>query len=42
MELNQRHAITFLHVKGLKLDEIAAELSNTYGRDTYVLPSIKY
>jgi hypothetical protein len=31
-----------LEVKGLKLAEIAPELSNTYGRDAYASPSIKY
>jgi hypothetical protein len=25
----------FVHVKGLRLDEIATELSNTYGQDAY-------
>jgi hypothetical protein len=29
MELKQRHVIKFLHVKDLKLDEIATELFNT-------------
>jgi hypothetical protein len=29
MELEQRHGIKFLHVKNLKLDEIATELSGT-------------
>jgi hypothetical protein len=33
MELKQRHVIKFLHIKSLKLNEIATEFSNTYGRD---------
>jgi hypothetical protein len=33
MELKQRHVLKFLHAKGLKLDEIVREFSNTYGRD---------
>jgi uncharacterized protein (DUF2132 family) len=35
MELEQRHVIKFLRVKGLKFDEIAAKLSHTYGWDGY-------
>jgi uncharacterized protein (DUF2132 family) len=42
MELKQRHVIKFLHGKGFKLDEIATELSNTYGWDEYAPPGIKY
>jgi hypothetical protein len=30
-ELEQPDVTEFLHVKGLKLDEIATELSSTYG-----------
>jgi hypothetical protein len=42
MELEWRHVIKFLLIKGLKLGEITAELSNPYGRDAYAAPSIKY
>jgi hypothetical protein len=42
MELEHRHVFKFLHAKGLKLDEIAMELSDTYGRDAYAPVSIKY
>jgi hypothetical protein len=42
MKLKDRHLIEFLHVKGLKVDEIATELSNIYGRDVYSPPNIKY
>jgi hypothetical protein len=42
MELEQRHIIKFLHLKGLKLDDIATELANVYGKDPYANPSIKY
>jgi transposase len=42
MELEQRYVIRFLQVKGLKLNEIATELPNTYGRDASAPPSIKY
>jgi hypothetical protein len=42
MELEQRHFIKFLHVKGLKLGEIAMELSDIYSRDAHALPSIRY
>jgi hypothetical protein len=42
MELEQHHAVKFLQIKGLKLDEIATELFNTYGRDVYAPPSTKY
>jgi hypothetical protein len=42
MELEQYHVIKFLHVKCLKLDEIATELSNTDGRNVHAPLSIKY
>jgi hypothetical protein len=42
MELERRHVLKFLHVKDLKADKIASELSSTYGRDAYAPPSIKY
>jgi hypothetical protein len=40
--LEQRHIIKFLHLKGLKLDDIVTELSDMYGQDAYAKPSIKY
>jgi hypothetical protein len=42
MELEQRHIIKFLHLKGLKLDDLVTELSDMYGQDAYAKPSIKY
>jgi hypothetical protein len=30
------------HLKGLKVQEIAAELSSAYGQDAYARPSITY
>jgi hypothetical protein len=42
MELEQRHIIKFMHLKGLKLDDLVAELSDMYGQDAYAKPSIKY
>jgi hypothetical protein len=38
----EHHFIKFLHVNGLKFDEIATELSNTYGQDTCAPLTIKY
>jgi hypothetical protein len=37
--MEQRHVIKFMQVKGLKLDEIAMELSNAYGRSASTPPS---
>jgi hypothetical protein len=37
MELERRHVINVLQVKGLKLLEIAKALSNAYGRDAYAI-----
>jgi hypothetical protein len=42
MDLEERHVIKFLHLKGLKLEAIAAELADAYGQDAYTKPSIKY
>jgi hypothetical protein len=42
MELEHRHIIKFLHLKGLKLDGIATELSNMYDQDAYAKSRIKY
>jgi hypothetical protein len=42
MYREQRHIIKFLHIKGLKLGEIAQELSGTYDPDAHTPPSIKY
>jgi DNA-binding transcriptional MerR regulator len=42
MDLEQRHIIKFLRIKGLKLGEIAKELSNAHGPDAHTRPSIKY
>jgi hypothetical protein len=42
MELEQRHIIKFVHIKGLKLGGIAQELSSAYGPDLYTPPSIQY
>jgi hypothetical protein len=42
MEPERRHIIKFLHLKGLKLDDIVTELSDMYGHDAYAKPSIKY
>jgi hypothetical protein len=42
MELEKPRVLKLLDVKSLKIDEIATELSNTYGPDAYAPPSIKY
>jgi hypothetical protein len=42
MSLERRHIIKFLHIKGLKLGEIAQELSSAYDSNAYTSPSIKY
>jgi hypothetical protein len=42
MELEQRHMIKFLHLKGLKLQEIATELSSAYGQNAHARRNIKY
>jgi hypothetical protein len=42
VELEQRHIIKSLHLKGLKLQEIAAELSSAYGKDARAWWNIKY
>jgi hypothetical protein len=42
MEPGQRHIMKFLHIKSLKLDEIATELFDTYGLDAYAPPSRKF
>jgi hypothetical protein len=42
MDLEQRHIIKFLRIEGLKLGEIAPELSSAYGPDAYTPPSLKY
>jgi hypothetical protein len=42
LELEQRHIIKFLHLKGIKLQEIAAELSSAYGQDARAWWNIKY
>jgi hypothetical protein len=42
VELEQRDMIKILHVKGLKLDESATELSSTDGQAASAPPSIKY
>jgi hypothetical protein len=42
MDLGQRHSIKFLHLKCLKLREIATELFNAYGQDACARSSIKY
>jgi hypothetical protein len=42
MELEQRHTIKFLHLKGPKLRDIVVKLSSLYGQDAYVRSSIKY
>jgi hypothetical protein len=41
MELEQRHVIKFVRLKGLKFCEIAPELSKTYGQAAHAMPSIK-
>jgi hypothetical protein len=41
MDLEQRHVIKFLRIKGLKLRKIARELSSAYDADVYTAPSIK-
>jgi hypothetical protein len=41
MKLEQRQVIKFLHLKGLKLDDIVTKLSNMYGQDVYAKSSIK-
>jgi hypothetical protein len=42
MDLQQRNIVKFLRVKGLRLGEIAKELSGAYGPDVYTPPSTKY
>jgi hypothetical protein len=42
MDLEERHVIKFLHLKGLKLEAIAADLADAYGQDAYTKLSIKY
>jgi hypothetical protein len=42
MELDERRIIKFLHLKGLKLDNIATKLSNLYGQDAHAKSSRKY
>jgi hypothetical protein len=42
MHVEQRHIIRFLGIKGLKLAEIAKDLSSAYGPDAYTPTSIKY
>jgi hypothetical protein len=42
MELEHRRVIKFLHLKGIKLIEIATELSNMCAHDPYATPSINY
>jgi DNA-binding transcriptional MerR regulator len=42
MDLEQRRIIKFLRIKGLKLGEIAKELSSADDPDAYTPPSIKY
>jgi hypothetical protein len=42
VDLEQRHIIKFLHIKGLKLAEITKELSRVYGPDAHTPPSMKY
>jgi hypothetical protein len=42
MELEQRHIIELLHLKNLKLGDVAVELSNVYGQDAHPRSSIKY
>jgi hypothetical protein len=41
MNLEQRHIINFLRIKGLKLGEIAKELSSASGPDAYTSLSVK-
>jgi hypothetical protein len=42
MDLEERHFIKLLRIKGLKRGEIAKELSNAYGPDAYIRLSIKH
>jgi hypothetical protein len=42
MELEQHHVFKFLHLKGLKLGDIAVELSSLYGQDAYARSRIKH
>jgi hypothetical protein len=42
MEVEQPCIIKFLHLKGLKLEDIAVELFTLYGEDAYTWPNIKY
>jgi hypothetical protein len=42
MYLEQRNIIKFLRIKGLKLGEIAQEVSSAYDPDAHTPPSIKY
>jgi hypothetical protein len=41
MDLEQRHIVKFLRIKGLEHGEITKELSSACGLDTYTLPRIK-
>jgi hypothetical protein len=42
MQLEQRHIIKLLHLRDLKLQEIATEPSSACGQDAYARQSIKY
>jgi hypothetical protein len=42
MEFEQHHIIKFLHLKGLKREDIARELSNLSRQDASAKLSIKY
>jgi hypothetical protein len=42
IELEQRHIIKFLHLKGLKLGNIALKLSIMGGQDAHIRSGIKY
>jgi hypothetical protein len=42
MELEQLHIIKFVYLKGLKLGDIAVELSSLDDQDAYAKLSIKY
>jgi DNA-binding transcriptional MerR regulator len=41
VDLEQRHIIKFLRIKGFNLGEIAKELSNALGLDAYTPASMK-
>jgi hypothetical protein len=41
MQLKQRHIIKLLHLRDLKLQEIATEPSSACGQDAYARQSIK-